>query len=157
MIAGAAMERRRVLVVEDDPDLREVLTDLLGDDGYDVTATDSAIGVRALVESVQSHAILLDLGLPYRSGASLLAELKADPRTAPIPVLVLSGMPEVLAGERRALAAAVIPKPFDVEALLDALRAELEHALAVPRAAPQRPPDAPETAESPDPPLSRAI
>ena len=116
------MERRRVLVVEDDPDLREFLTDLLGNDGYDVTATDAAIGVRALAESVQPHTILLDLGLPYRSGASLLVELKADPRTAPIPVIVLSGLPETLAGPRRALAADVIPKPFEVQTLLDALR-----------------------------------
>ena len=134
IIAGAMTESRRVLVVEDEPSLREVLTDLLGETGYDVTATDSAIGVRALVESVQPHAILLDLGLPYRSGGSLLVELKADPRTAPIPVIVVSGMPDVLAGERRALAAAVIPKPFDPAALFDALRRAL-HAREGPQGA----------------------
>ena len=125
VIAGAATEPRRVLVVEDDPPLRELLTELLGQEGYDVTATDSAIGVRALMESVQPDAILLDLGLPYRSGASLLVELKADPRTTRIPVIVVSGMPDVLTGKRRTLTAAVIPKPFDAEALLDALRRAL--------------------------------
>jgi CheY-like chemotaxis protein len=131
ILGGAATERRRVLVVEDDPPLREFLTELLGQEGYAVTATDAVIGVRALVEGVQPHAILLDLGLPYRSGASLLVELKADPRTAPIPVIVVSGMPDLLAGERRTLAAAVIPKPFGTEALLEALRralqADVEH------------------------------
>jgi DNA-binding response OmpR family regulator len=125
---GQAGERRRVLIVEDEPGLAEFLTDLLGDEGYAVTATDSAIGARALVRSAEPHAILLDLGLPYRSGASLLAELKADPRTAHIPVLVVSGMPEVLAGGRRGLAAAVLPKPFGAQALLDALRDALHAA-----------------------------
>lgn len=125
MLGGAATEPRRVLVVDDDPGFQEFLVVLLTAVGYDVTATDSAIGVRALVGSVQPHAILLDLGLPYRSGASLLVELKADPRTAPIPVIVVSGMPDVLAGPRRALAAGILRKPFGAEALLDALRRAL--------------------------------
>jgi CheY-like chemotaxis protein len=122
---GQAKERRRVLIVEDEPGLAEVVTEILRDEGYDVTATDSAIGAGALVRSVAPHAILLDLGLPYRSGASLLAELKADPRTAHIPVLVVTGAPEVLAGGRRGLAAAVLPKPFGAQTLLDALRGAL--------------------------------
>ena len=124
--SGQARQRWRVLVIEDEPHVREFLTALLRAEGYDVTATDSAIGARALVRSVDPHAILLDLGLPYRSGGSLLAELKADPRTARYPVLVVSGMPEVLAGGRRGLAAAVIPKPFGARALLDALRGALQ-------------------------------
>lgn len=126
MIGGAATEPRRVLVVDDAPGFQEFLAVLLTGEGYDVTATDSAIGVRALVGSVQPHAILLDLGLPYRSGASLLVELKADPRTAPIPVIVVSGMPDALAGPRWALAAGVLRKPFEVQALLEALRRALQ-------------------------------
>lgn len=120
------MARPCVLVVDDDPDFQEFLAVLLTGEGYDVTTTDSVIGARVLARRLQPRAILLDLGLPYRTGGLLLGELKADPRTAHIPVIVVSGMPEALAGPRRALAAGIIRKPFEAQALLDALRRALQ-------------------------------
>jgi two-component system, NtrC family, nitrogen regulation response regulator NtrX len=117
------MRRRRVLVIDDDPDLRGILTDLLEDEGYAVTTAEAVLGAMALARRLRPDVILLDLGLPYRSGASLLPELKADPSTADIPVVVVSGMPEVLTAERRAMAAGVVAKPFDTEVLLAAVRA----------------------------------
>ena len=71
---------------------------------------------------VRPRAIVLDLGLPYRSGGSLLEELKADPETAPVPVVVVSAYTEQLSREQARLAAAVIPKPFALDALLSALQ-----------------------------------
>ena len=115
------MQPRRVLVIEDDRTFQDLLTQLLHDAGYDVIATDSVLGTAALVRRQRPDAILLDLGLPYRSGASLLTELKADKRTANIPILVVSGSAEALTPERRALAAAVIDKPPDFDALLAAI------------------------------------
>jgi DNA-binding response OmpR family regulator len=112
-----------VLIVEDDEVLRAVLEDALGAEGYAVTATDSAVGALSLARLVEPHAILLDLGLPYRSGASLLADLKAHRDTADIPVIVLSGLVEGLPPHRRAQAAAVLEKPVDLDALLGAVRA----------------------------------
>ena len=110
-----------ILVIEDDPDHQHLLTDVLELAGYAVTATDCALGAAALARRLQPDLILLDLGLPYRSGASLLAELKADPRTAAIPVLIVSAAAESLSDERRALAAAVVSKPFSPRALLEAM------------------------------------
>ena len=112
-----------VLVIEDDRDVRVVLTEILTEAGYAVTATESAIGALALARDLEPCVILLDLGLPYRSGASLLAELKADAATADIPVIVVSSMPQLLTPQRRALAADVIQKPFDVQDLVDRVRA----------------------------------
>ena len=117
------MGRRRMVVVEDNPDLTALLTEELTDAGYAVTATGSAVGAAALVRRVRPRAVVLDLGLPYRSGVSLLAELKADPRTAAVPVVVVSAYTEQLSPEQAGLAASVIAKPFDPEALLAALRA----------------------------------
>ena len=116
------MEHRRVLVIEDDPDHQRLLADVLDLAGYAVTATDGAIGAVGLVRRLQPDLILLDLGLPYRSGASLLAALKAEPGTARIPVLVVSAATERLSDERRTMAAAVISKPFSPLALLSAMR-----------------------------------
>ena len=117
------MDGRRVLVIEDDPGVQRMLGTILGLEGYAVTATDSALGAASLARRLRPDVILLDLGLPYRSGASLLAELKADPGTAPVPVLVVSGMAEILSDQRRALAADVIAKPFSPGDLLGAVGA----------------------------------
>ena len=114
---------RRVLVIEDDPDISTLLRTILEGGGYAVTARESALGACGLVRTLRPNVILLDLALPYRSGASLLAELKADSDTAAIPVIVVSAFAERLTTERRALAAAVIPKPFSPRELLDAIRA----------------------------------
>ena len=116
------MKRQRVLVIEDDPSIRDVLTDLLVSAGYEVTATESVFGAQALVKRRRPAVILLDLGLPYRSGASLLAALKADATTASIPIIIISALPNTLTAERRALASYVIEKPFDVEAVLSRVR-----------------------------------
>lgn len=116
------MGRERVLVVEDEPDIVNVLTDLLSTAGYDVTTTDSVFGAAALVRQIDPCVVLLDLGLPYRPGTTLLAELKADPRTADVPVLIISGLPETLTAERRAQATAVLTKPVDIASLLSAVQ-----------------------------------
>ena len=117
------MSSRRALVVEDDPDHRRLLAEVLEIGGYDVTVVDSAIGAVGIVQDVRPHVVLLDLGLPLRSGASLLAELKADPDTADVPVIVVSAMGELLQDERRGQAAAVVTKPFSPRALLETVRA----------------------------------
>ena len=115
------MQPRRVLVIEDDRTFQELLVQLLHDAGYDVIAVDSVLGTAALVRRQRPDVILLDLGLPYRSGASLLSELKADKRTADIPVLIVTGSSDALTPERRALAAGVIDKPPEFDALLAAV------------------------------------
>ena len=117
------MGSHRVLIVEDDPAVAEVLTAALTGEGYAVTSAGSGLGAAALARRLRPRVILLDLGLPYRSGASVLTELKADQRTEHIPVIVVSSMPDALTPNRRALAAGVIEKPFDVQALLEQVRA----------------------------------
>src|SRR5919199_1032815 len=112
-----------VLVIEDDPGTGALLTDVLGDEGYAVRVMDTALGVRGEIERVRPCAIVLDLGLPYRSGAALLADLKADPCTAAIPVIVVSALLEAFPPEQAALATAVLAKPFDVPHLLAVLQA----------------------------------
>ncbi len=116
----------RVLVIEDDPRLMILLTMVLSGGGYAVAPLDSGLGAVALARALRPAAIVLDLGLPYRSGASLLAELKADPDIARIPVVVVSALVETLPEDRRALAAAVLPKPFSPRELLDVLGARTQ-------------------------------
>ncbi len=119
-------DRHRILVIEDDPSICDLLVDILSSDGYDVTSTESVLGAATLIRRLRPEAIVLDLGLPYRSGASLLTELKTDPETAGIPVLVVSALPETLTPDRRAMAAAVFTKPVALQELLRAVRTACE-------------------------------
>jgi CheY-like chemotaxis protein len=84
---------------------------------------DTAVGVLGEVMRLHPAAILLDVALPYRSGAALLADLKADLTTARIPVVVLSAYLHALSPERATLATTLIAKPFEPRALLAALQA----------------------------------
>jgi DNA-binding response OmpR family regulator len=111
-----------VLVVEDDPGVAALLADVLAGAGYAPATTASALGAAALARRLRPAAVLLDLGLPYRSGGALLGDLKADPATAAIPVLVVSALADALPPARRALAAGVVAKPFSPAALLAAVR-----------------------------------
>jgi DNA-binding response OmpR family regulator len=106
--AGGA---RRALVVEDDEGIAELLAFALAEDGFAVERRGSALGVAALLRAWRPDVVLLDLGLPFRSGGALLAELKADPATAPIPVVIVSAAPDALPRGYRGLAAAVLTKP----------------------------------------------
>ena len=119
-----------VLVVEDDPRIQELLTDVLIGNGYRVDATDSALGAAALVRRLRPDIVLLDLGLPYRSGAHVLNEIKVDPLTCNVPVVILSAMAETLSPERRAQADAVLSKPIRLHSLLAAVGAAISTRLA---------------------------
>lgn len=113
---------QRVLIVDDDPACRVLMEAIFEAHGFGVTATDSVIGASALITQSRPDVIMLDLALPYRSGASWLAQLKANPATAGIPVIILSAMPDLLPRERRGLAQAVMQKPFRTSELLETVR-----------------------------------
>ncbi len=120
---AASAGERVVIVVEDDPVTAAMLEDLLRELGYAVEVLRSAIGVHGAIKRLRPCALLLDLGLPYRSGVTVLEELRANPATAHLPVLVVSALTELLSPDRAALATAVLPKPFNYDALMATLAA----------------------------------
>jgi CheY-like chemotaxis protein len=108
-LAGGSLPR--AVVIEDDEQIAELWVTILEAVGYAVVRRDSGLGLVGLLRTWRPDVVLLDLGLPYRSGAAVLADLKADPQTAAIPVVVISGAPEALPPARAAQAAAVLAKP----------------------------------------------
>jgi CheY-like chemotaxis protein len=86
-----AEPKTRILLVDDDGDLRRSLGEALEEAGYDVTA--SANGHDALVvlrQAPRPDVILLDLLMPVMNGWQFCMAKKADPTTAPIPVIAMS-------------------------------------------------------------------
>jgi CheY-like chemotaxis protein len=111
------METHRILLVEDDPETRAVVRDLLLRNGYSVqTAGDGRDALARLLDDEQPALIILDLRMPKMDGLQLLTVARAYYRLAAIPALLLSavGLPPALRGS----VAAVVQKPFDPEHLL---------------------------------------
>lgn len=118
--------RRKVLVCEDDRDVAQLLVLILrnADIEADVAycAEDAA---RRLHENVYD-AMLLDLMLPDKDGLTFLRELRADERTATLPIIVVSAVADAARGQLRGEAVSVVDwldKPIDHERLLRAVRA----------------------------------
>src|SRR5688500_9334186 len=110
-----------VLVVEDSDVIRRVISLLLQGEGYEVLATDRGIEALALARQRRPDAVTLDLALTDSDGREILRRLKHDAATQAIPVIILSAFTEALSAAERWYAADVIPKPFDVDDLLDRL------------------------------------
>ena len=115
-VAGVVPVTRRVLVVDDDPLLREVAQtalELVG--GWRVYTAQSGLQAQQRALAEHPDAILLDVMMPGVDGPSTVAALRADPATRDIPVIFLTAkMPSEDLEEWRPLRlAGVIPKPFD--------------------------------------------
>lgn len=122
---------RSVLLVEDDPWLRPLLAELLADEGYRVIEAADGDVVASLAAEDPPDAIVLDLRLPRKSGLEVLAELRADPATAHVPVLVLSGEVDDLTrrilARREQRADGVIEKPLDLGEFFQRLEEVVQH------------------------------
>ena len=115
----------RVLLVEDTAFLREALSRVLRRQGYEVVEASDGQAALSLLESELPDLVVTDLAMPVMDGIELIHRLRNDDRTATLPILVVTAEPTIQAerSARRAGAAAVLPKPLDVPALLTCLQA----------------------------------
>jgi len=112
----AAGPRPDVLVVDDDPAVRDLLGRFLAGDGYRVaTAADGADGLR-MARDMRPDAIILDVVMPHSDGWDVLTKLKADPGLRDIPVIILTVVDERPLGYSLG-AAEYLTKPVDRERL----------------------------------------
>jgi two-component system NtrC family response regulator len=112
-----SVARSRVLVVDDDPEWLDLMTELLEDEGYAVaTAKDGARAV-SLVPGFDPSVVLTDLQMPKMDGRALLAELRA--RDEQVPVVVVTGdLSQIHDPDLEEAAFEIIMKPPSVEKLL---------------------------------------
>lgn len=108
----------KVLIIEDEESIRRFMRRVLESSCEVHEAADGAEGLKQ-ARWVQPAVILLDLRMPGLDGLTVLAKLKTEPRTATIPVVIVSGRGEtdlLIEGQRMGAVDHVI-KPFDVEDL----------------------------------------
>lgn len=113
-----------VLLVEDMPELREVYAEILTEAGFRVAlAKDGAEGVEKAI-ALQPAVILMDVDLPRLNGLAAIRQLRNDPRTRSIPVVVSTSQP-VEREAREVGSCAFLAKPCSLDALVAAVRAQL--------------------------------
>jgi len=85
---------QRILIVDDNPDNIFLTRELLSSRGYEVSSVDSAEAAQQAIQKQQPDLILLDVILPGKSGYELCHELKEDPFTRLVPIVMITGLTE---------------------------------------------------------------
>jgi CheY-like chemotaxis protein len=116
-----------ILVVDDEEDVRETLAELLANEGYHSMMAANGREALHTMERFLPDLIITDITMPEMSGAELMAALAADARFAPIPVIVVTALPERAAaalGDRRG-SVPVVGKPISIGRFLELVEATL--------------------------------
>jgi CheY-like chemotaxis protein len=119
--ARPARRRGRILVVDDDRDLRELLAAVLNSAGYEVLTAENGAAALSVLRTVLPDLIILDLMMPVMNGWQFREAQSALPDYAPIPVVCLSGH-HAARHQATALGISVcVVKPFEIDDLLAAV------------------------------------
>jgi CheY-like chemotaxis protein len=105
----------RVLVVDDDPDIRDLLVSVLKDDGFEAESARNGKDALDVLERWPADVVVLDLMMPVMDGWTFADRMRERWR---IPIVVLSAATDLSRHAKRLEAADVVPKPFELDALL---------------------------------------
>lgn len=128
MSGAPAAGKGTLIVIDDDEQIRSLIVRLVKPMGHSVLEAGSAEEAHEKLLAVAPDLVLLDMQLPGRSGHELLAEIRADPRTRLVPVVMITGV-ATHETKLKAIQAGVtdfIAKPFSPEELVARVRALLE-------------------------------
>lgn len=109
----------RVLVIDDDRSIRELLSLHLANRGYDVAVAEDAIVGGKLALAAKPQLIIVDANMPYMDGPEFVAALKSDPEMSDIPVVFLTSDEDIVDRAKDLGAFACLTKPIMADRLLD--------------------------------------
>lgn len=120
------MRGKKILVIDDEPDMVTLYTTILEEKGYSVFGVNSAEEGLETLKQNRPDLILLDLVMPEKTGINLFRDLKKDERYKDIPIVLITGIKDVMGGDhkkffeglRTRVPAAYLEKPVDPKALL---------------------------------------
>jgi len=112
---------KKILLVEDDQDIRETLIELLEGEGYEVLfAENGQVGLDKLTQAtLLPNLILLDLMMPIKDGFQFCTEKDANPKIAHLPVVVMSADGHIRENQQRVNARAYLKKPLDIYEIIE--------------------------------------
>jgi len=120
---------KKILVIEDDKDIRDSIAFILEDQGYEVTTSEDSKILKSL-DTLDPDIILLDNWLTEwksdASGQQISKSLKSDPATSHIPVIIISAVSDVERIAKEGLANDYLRKPFGMDELTDMVKKYLK-------------------------------
>lgn len=132
-LAGkASAPPRRVLAVDDDPQILALLRTVLGGEGYEIHTVDDPLRVWSALEAVQPDLLVLDVDMPHVTGIELARAVRSDARWSNVPIVFLTARTDAET-VRRAYAAGAddhVGKPIVVEELVTRVRNRLDRMLS---------------------------
>ncbi|MEN0057177.1 MAG: response regulator [Mucilaginibacter sp.] len=114
---------RKVLILDDNADILQIVTEVLVYEGYQVRGINTGAELFALAESYLPDLILLDYRLPDANGGELCRELKLHPQLKDIPVIIFTAYQDPKLDLSTYGCEGVISKPFDLDNLTRAIDA----------------------------------
>lgn len=124
---SAPFKVTKILIVDDDSALIEVLEELFNEVGYRIKAINKVENIIPIIEDFQPDLVLLDYLLPFVNGGELCSQIKRNKTTCLMPVIIFSAYPKVLLSLGDYGCDAFIAKPFDLDSLLFHIEKCLEH------------------------------
>ena len=123
-VLGESDMRKRVLLIEDEPNIIQAISFILSREGWTVDTHADGLTAMAEVERRKPDVVILDVMLPNRSGFDILQDLRAAPDTADLPVLMLTARGQKRDRElaMRYGASRFMTKPFANSEVLDCVR-----------------------------------
>lgn len=110
---------KKILVVDDDPDILDAIHMILDTGGYESTSITQGEQTFKLVNDYKPDLIILDILLSGSDGRKICLALKTDARTKDIPIIMISAHPGARASTQESGAESFIAKPFSVTQLLE--------------------------------------
>ena len=115
----------KILVVDDDPEVRMATRDFLASKGHDVTLAEDGVQALKLLATVKHDVVLLDVAMPEMDGMEALRRIVASYPNLPVIMVTANADIEITSKVLRLGAADYVPKPFDLDYLDQAINIQL--------------------------------
>lgn len=120
------MEKKRIHILEDDQEIRNIIEILLEEEGYEMQLSSSFADLKKNIQDAMPDLFLLDVMLPDGNGADICRDLKEDMFTKHIPIIVMSAQNNSEKKAVEAFADDYISKPFDINDVLARIKAQIK-------------------------------
>jgi DNA-binding response OmpR family regulator len=122
---------KKILVIDDNSDLLDLLKEALTSEGYEVECASHVDNIYESVRQSGAGLVIIDYILEGINGGELCHQLKINPRTKHLPVIMISGYPRVLESLGNYGADRFLAKPFDLDELLSVVNSHFSGTAAV--------------------------
>jgi CheY-like chemotaxis protein len=120
----------RILIVDDDPNIVQMLSDILTDEGYEVATATQSLRAFDRAKEAQPDLILMDIMMPYLDGLDQIKLLSLDDDLKDIPIIVITAKARALDGIEDLRALRIVDylyKPFEISDLLEKIGKAIEN------------------------------